>query len=527
MFQGPSSLSEFVAWAAIAAVSGALVVFRRKVWVLWCSAVLIWRGLRGHVGPFVGKGAKAQARQPCQVAADTLPGSLHRVAEAVSSQAPCFGVCARNVVILKEPAEFLDSLTCKLQTATKRVVMAALYLGVTDRCKQLVNALDKAMATNEHLTCTVLMDYARGQRSENGVSVMTLLEPLVQKYAHGDEPRMQVAMFMVPLCGAVFRHAPPLIREAAGVQHMKAFVIDDDVLITGANLNEDYFTNRKDRYIWFNSSPNIASWVAELVTTMAKCSYHLVPVGNSVVPTYPDTQPHPIYSTPSPIPFHEFSETLGKRIVQLLDRPNDIPAGSDTFVYPSVQLSAIGVDHDRSVTVSAVASSPLDSPLTISSAYPNFTPEIAQAVQRATARDVQLVAPAEDANGFFGAGGLKSLVPPSYTFFLSRVSDAIARPVGVHLWSRRGWTYHGKGVWFTGGTVVGSSNFGARSYSLDTELNFVVLTASPQLSAAFDDELADILANTRPSDVQRMHTSQPWRVKAALSVVACLLHPFL
>ena len=33
-------------------------------------------------------------------------------------------------------------------------------------------------------------------------------------------------------------------REIFGVHHIKAHVFDNNVLITGANLSEDYFTDR-------------------------------------------------------------------------------------------------------------------------------------------------------------------------------------------------------------------------------------------------------------------------------------------
>lgn len=33
------------------------------------------------------------------------------------------------------------------------------------------------------------------------------------------------------------------------VSHVKACVSDNDVLLTGANLSDDYFTNRQDRYL--------------------------------------------------------------------------------------------------------------------------------------------------------------------------------------------------------------------------------------------------------------------------------------
>ena len=42
---------------------------------------------------------------------------------------------------------------------------------------------------------------------------------------------------------------PPFLREVFGVQHVKAAVFDDAVLLTGANLSRDYFTTRQDRYL--------------------------------------------------------------------------------------------------------------------------------------------------------------------------------------------------------------------------------------------------------------------------------------
>ena len=38
------------------------------------------------------------------------------------------------------------------------------------------------------------------------------------------------------------------VKEVFGVHHIKAHVFDNNVMITGANLSEDYFTNRQDRW---------------------------------------------------------------------------------------------------------------------------------------------------------------------------------------------------------------------------------------------------------------------------------------
>ena len=44
-----------------------------------------------------------------------------------------------------------------------------------------------------------------------------------------------------------FSNSP--LREVFGVHHMKAHVFDNSVMITGANLSEDYFTDRQDRCV--------------------------------------------------------------------------------------------------------------------------------------------------------------------------------------------------------------------------------------------------------------------------------------
>ena len=48
--------------------------------------------------------------------------------------------------------------------------------------------------------------------------------------------------------GAALDAVPPL-NETVGLQHMKLYLYDDTVLISGANLSEDYFVNRQDRFV--------------------------------------------------------------------------------------------------------------------------------------------------------------------------------------------------------------------------------------------------------------------------------------
>lgn len=44
------------------------------------------------------------------------------------------------------------------------------------------------------------------------------------------------------------------LAEVLGVHHMKLYIFDKDVLITGANLSHSYFTYRQDRYLMIRGS---------------------------------------------------------------------------------------------------------------------------------------------------------------------------------------------------------------------------------------------------------------------------------
>ena len=62
--------------------------------------------------------------------------------------------------------------------------------------------------------------------------------------------KLRVGFFHMPDTGMIKgRFSESAIREVFGVHHIKAHIFDNNVLITGANLSEDYFTDRQDRCI--------------------------------------------------------------------------------------------------------------------------------------------------------------------------------------------------------------------------------------------------------------------------------------
>ena len=76
--------------------------------------------------------------------------------------------------------------------------------------------------------------------------------------------------------------------------------------------------------------------------------------------------------------------------------------------------------------------------------------------------------------------------------------------VKLHEYIREDWTFHGKGLWCTEPnrhtpfTVLGSSNFGRRSYERDFESQVYLFTTSAPLQQALQREFHRLKQDTEP-----------------------------
>ena len=116
------------------------------------------------------------------------------------------------------------------------------------------------------------MDYMRGTRiGRDGSSSLDLIKQLRLKNFNR---QVRLGFYHNPDTGMLkgkFSSSP--LREIFGVHHMKAHVFDNNVMITGANLSEDYFTDRQDRCIVIQDCEPLADWFHELIQILSDCSY--------------------------------------------------------------------------------------------------------------------------------------------------------------------------------------------------------------------------------------------------------------
>ena len=124
--------------------------------------------------------------------------------------------------------------------------MSALYLGTGKLEQFLLEKIDRQVESQNSLKCNMLMDYMRGTRiNRDGQSSYLMLRGLKEKHY---QKNVRCGFYHNPDTGYLKgKGANSPLREIFGVHHIKAHVFDDNVLITGANLSEDYFTDRQDR----------------------------------------------------------------------------------------------------------------------------------------------------------------------------------------------------------------------------------------------------------------------------------------
>lgn len=71
----------------------------------------------------------------------------------------------------------------------------------------------------------------------------------------------------------VTRFLPPRWNEVLSVYHMKSYIFDNNMIISGANLSHDYFTSRIDRYVLFEDCPELIQFYQDFFSILSRyCS---------------------------------------------------------------------------------------------------------------------------------------------------------------------------------------------------------------------------------------------------------------
>ena len=192
----------------------------------------------------------------------------------IDSSLPRFEVPSSKISILHRPSEFLDNLLSGIAAARRRIFLCSLYIG-TD-VPSVLAALQASLRTQPQLSLYILLDGLRSTRpgpDSDGSSRTTadILLPLVREFG---TQRVVIRFYHTPSLRGIWKLvAPNRLNEGFGLQHIKLCGFDDDVMVTGANLSGEYFTNRQDRYYKFVDSPELVGYLFGFVTALGGFAY--------------------------------------------------------------------------------------------------------------------------------------------------------------------------------------------------------------------------------------------------------------
>lgn len=417
-------------------------------------------------------------------------------------------VCGRSIRVLHEPKAFYDTLCALVAASESSITLCALYLGDGSLAKALmervVERVGRAQREGTPFRVVILLDFHRMRDRKNLCSLTGLLSlAAASSSSKAVGACVEVRVFLYQHPSRWTRRLSPLGRaaEALGVQHAKIFVIDGkDTILTGANLSDDYFTTRLDRYLVVSDNEHVGTWFDEAVRAIASIS-HPVTVAEEVrqrswepltdargvwkklwlvlrPPANEALRPvihgeAGLWIHPNACGSHPSLDTAGfieKERSCLLRFAADMTrafSGTarrlfgtispstggryDTIIFPTLQCGPAGIFHDSTVTEALLRLAGPRDRLFLTSPYMNLHASYVDAVL-AGAHQLDCVTAGVSANGWKSVKGA-SFIPLCYlqlerAFYYLLKSFGCLHRVRVREFVQPGWTFHSKGIWF-------------------------------------------------------------------------------
>ncbi|WFC99505.1 CDP-diacylglycerol--glycerol-3-phosphate 1-phosphatidyltransferase [Malassezia yamatoensis] len=560
----------------------------------WRSAALRSQWLGRRCVSTTGKSNDWPALKPISV------DDPHQLTSLVSDalQLPRFAVDSASVLRIETPRQFYGLLKTKILQAKHRIFLSTLYVGKEEH--ELAHYLYEALSRRSDLQVIILMDAMRATReSPHNVSSASLLVHLAGLFPD----QVDIRLYATPL----LRPDSPKARligkrfnEGFGLQHMKIYGFDNDVIMSGANLSRDYFTRRKDRYMMIRRHAFLADYLHSLILLVSRFSYALRYNGQPIdlqnmkktLPDLDDASDEFAAICNSPFllewdggenmlqvedadgticsaglwpdikkfPERNWSAQATRAILDFTRRwyehtrenhPGSAhhkpPERIDTYIVPLLQIGQLKVTQEADmIPYLSRYLAALDGPPTNSETEPNhatvditsgyfslagvykslvLSDQLHKHAQKPGQVPIafRLVAAAPESNGFYGSKGISGRIPMAYTqlerqFWEQVVAQGLDKQLGsddahrqdptptveLREWRKYGWTYHQKGVWITPPattlpttTMIGSSNYGARSEKFDVECSLLMTTNSLPLRRLLEAEVEDMRDDAR------------------------------
>ncbi|NAZ71986.1 CDP-diacylglycerol--serine O-phosphatidyltransferase [Vibrio toranzoniae] len=386
--------------------------------------------------------------------------------------------------VLLSAQDFRVRLLNEIARATTRISLVALYLEDDEAGREILTALYEAKQKNPELDVSVCVDWHRAQRgligAESSEGNAAMYKEFAEKYQH------PVPVYGIPVRG----------KEVFGVLHLKGFIIDDNVIYSGASLNNIYLNYhdryRFDRYHVLNNAALADSMFAYVHDQMV-----------------PDSAVYDLADKNKPIT-KELKPTI-RQFRASLARSQYKFDGQDVSPEQVAVTPLVGIGKRRNRLnqgINQLVAQAKDE-IFICTPYFNFPPSLAKEVKKALKRGVKvsIVVGDKTANDFFISpeeefktiGGLPYLYELNLRRFAKANEANIAsRNLSIRLWKHDSNSFHLKGIWVDKRyMLLTGSNLNPRAWKLDLENGIFIQDNYHHLTDKFQAEVDNILQHTQ------------------------------
>jgi len=400
---------------------------------------------------------------------------------------PCIPVAARQIVTLAGPSDYRQTLLALITKARRRILIATLYLQDDDAGREVLAALYAAKQAQPQLEVAVFVDWHRAQRGLIGKTRSPGNAALYREMARRLGP------------GVTTYGVPVQRREFMGVMHLKGFIIDDDVLYSGASLNDVYLQRheryRIDRYHLI-ASRRLADSLAALLNDVIRVDPAVHPLDSGKAPETADLGRAIV----------KFRRSLGK--ARYAFEPAAIRSG-EVGVTPLLGVGMRG--NELNATLLQLVGEARER-IVLFTPYFNLPGPLRKAVAKQIKAGcrVMIIVGDKTANDFYippdepfkTIGALPYLYEANLRRFCKSHQKAIdAGVLNVHLWHHDDNTFHLKGLLVDDDrALLTGNNLNPRAWRLDLENGLLLNDPHKLLLAQNEAEIERILAHTRRLD---------------------------
>ena len=271
------------------------------------------------------------------------------------------------------------------------------------------------------------------------------------------------------------------------------YVFDDTLLMSGANLSEDYFTNRQDRYLVMRNMNRLAGLYHDFVGLLSGFSDVVSGNKTKILTNRNSTLRDKLRDA-----LHDFASSY--------QRENEYDSSSyNSWVLPTFQFGELDLFQDDEMITKLLRRRKTHESVDFATGYFNMPESMMNLLLHdCDIKRTRILMSSPEAHGFHSAKGISGALPLAYAersrLFFERIqqqqqqSDDVSN-ISLHEYTRDGWTYHAKGVWFTSSSetspwlsVIGSSNFGMRSQCRDIESQLYIGSTDLKLRESWERE---------------------------------------